>query len=177
MSRLLSTSINAEREHAYLWWRVLNQLRISNQLPEWVRAKVAGSDTDFEKSMIERGIVNQALFGIDEIRSGDDLQPCAFEYQSLIGLMELERTRYLTWWTLLNEMRARKQLPEWVVTNRIGHGPDHERWADKATKVNLMLFGQPHVRHLATQLRVPEGPRPDSRRTHSLADSRELLIR
>jgi hypothetical protein len=163
MNRQLLSSLFAEREHASSWWSALNQLRISNQLPEWVRTKVVGSDTDYEESMLERSIVNHALFGIDEIRPGDDFQPCAFEYQSLIDLMELERTRYLTWWTMLNEMRARKQLPEWVLTNRIGHGPDHERWADKAAKVNQMLFGQPHVRHLATQLRLPEGPRPDSR--------------
>jgi len=169
MNRQLLSSLFAEREHASSWWSVLNQLRISNQLPEWVRTKVVGSDTDYEESMLERSIVNHALFGIDEIRPGDDLRPCAFEYQSLIDLMELERTRYLTWWTMLNEMRARKQLPEWVVTNRIGHGPDHERWSDKAAKVNQMLFGQPHVRHLATQLRLPERPRPDSRqRTASL---------
>lgn len=162
MSRQLPTLINAEREHALQWWGALNQLRTSNQLPEWVRAKVVGSDTDYEESMIEKRIVNQALFGIDEIRPGDDLQQCAFEYQNLIDLMELERTRYLTWWTMLNEMRARKQLPEWVVTNPIGHGPDHERWSEKAAKVNQTLFGQPRVRHLATQLRVPEEWRPDA---------------
>jgi hypothetical protein len=154
MNRQLLSLLFAEREHASSWWSVLNQLRIS---------KVVGSDTDYEESMIERGTVNHALFGIDEIQPRDDLQPCGYEYQSLVDLMELERTRYLTWWTMLNEMRARKQLPEWVVTNRIGHGPDHERWSDKAAKVNQMLFGLPHVRHLATQLRVPEGPRPDSR--------------
>jgi len=164
MSRLLSESIHDEREHASLWWRVLNQLRISNKLPEWVRAKDIGSETDYQESLLERTIVNQALFGADEVQPGDDLEPCAYAYQSLIDLIELERTRYLTWWTMLSEMRARRQLPEWVVTNRIGHGPDHERWADKAAKVNLMLFGQPHVRHLATQLRLPEGPRPDSRK-------------
>ncbi|MDB5996671.1 MAG: hypothetical protein JWP42_3807 [Pseudomonas sp.] len=163
MSRLLSESIHDEREHASLWWSVLNQLRITNQLPEWVRTKVVGSDTDYEESKIERCIVNQALFGIDEIRPDEDLQPCAFGHQSLIDLIELERTRYLTWWTMLNEMRARKQLPEWVMNKAIGHGPDHERWSDKAAKVNQLLFGQSRVRHLATQLRSPDEPRPDSR--------------
>ena len=161
MSRLLSTSINAEREHAYLWWGALNQLRISNELPEWVRAKDIGSDADYQESLLERSIVNQALFGVDEIQPGDDLDPCTYECQDLIELMELERTRYLTWWTMLSEMRARKQLPDWVVTNRIGNGPDHERWSDKAAQVNQMLFGQSRVRHLATRLRAPKAPQTD----------------
>lgn len=164
MSRLLLESINAEREHASQWWSVLNHLRLSNELPEWVRAQDIGSDADYQRALLAGSIVNQALFGVDEIQPGDDLKPCSYECQSLIDLMELERTHYLTWWTMLSEIRARRQLPEWVVTNRIGHGPDHERWSDKAAKVNQMLFGQPHVRHLATQLRLPEGPRPDSRR-------------
>lgn len=169
MSRLLPTSINAERVHASQWWSVLNHLRISNELPEWVRAQDIGSDADYQGALLARSTVNQALFGVDEIQPGVDIEPCAYECQTLIDLMELERTRYLTWWTMLNEMRARKQLPEWVMAKPIGHGPDHERWSDKAAKVNQMLFGQPHVRHLATQLRVPEGPRQNSRqRTASL---------
>jgi hypothetical protein len=163
MSRLLSTSINSEREHASLWWGALNQLRISNDLPEWVRAKDIGSDADYQESLLERSIVNRALFGVDEIQPGDDLDPYTFECQSLIDLMESERTRYLTWWTMLSEMRARRQLPDWVVINCIGNGPDHERWSDKAAQVNQLLFGQSRVRHLATQFRLPDGRRPDSR--------------
>lgn len=163
MSRLLTTSIHAEREHASLWWGVLNQMRISNELPEWVRTKGIGSDADYEESLLERSIVNLALFGIDAIRPGDDVPRCIYERQRLIDLMESERTRNLTWWTMLNEMRARKQLPEWVMAKPIGHGPDHDLWSDKAAQVNQMLFGQSSVRHLATQLRLPEGPRFDSR--------------
>ncbi|WP_311885757.1 MULTISPECIES: hypothetical protein [unclassified Pseudomonas] len=163
MSSLLSTAINAEREHASQWWSVLNQLRLSNQLPDWVRAKDIGSDTEYQKALIARSDVNQALFGVDEIQPSGDLEPRTYECQRLIDLMELERTRYLTWWTMLSEMRARRQLPDWVVTNRIGNGPDHERWSDKSAQVNQMLFGQSRVRHLATQLRLPEGPRPGSR--------------
>ena len=161
MSRLLLESINAEREHASQWWSVLNQLRLSNELPEWVRAKGVGSDADYQEALLARSIVNQALFGVDEIQPGDDLKPCSHDCQSLIDLMELERTHYLTWWTMLSEMRARRQLPKWVVTNRIGNGPDHERWSDKAAQVNQMLFGQSRVRHLATRLRAPKAPQPD----------------
>lgn len=163
MNRILSTSVNAEREHASQWWSVLNQLRISSELPDWVRAQGIGSDADYQESLLERSIVNQALFGVDEIQPGDDLEPCAYERQSLIDLLELERTRSLTWWTMLSEMRARRQLPDWVVINHIGNGPDHERWSDKAAQVNQLLFGQSSVRHLAMQLRLPDGPRPDSR--------------
>ncbi|WP_236195781.1 hypothetical protein [Pseudomonas glycinae] len=162
MSRQLSTSISAEREHGSQWWSVLNQLRISNELPEWIRAQGIGSDADYQESLLERSIVNQALFGVDEIQPGDDLDPCAYECQRLIDLIELERTRYLTWWTMLSEMRGRRQLPDWVVTNRIGNGPDHERWSDKSAQVNQLLFGQSRVRHLATQLRLPQEPRSGS---------------
>jgi hypothetical protein len=169
MSRQLATLIHAEREHAFLWWDILNQLRLSSELPEWVYTKAVGSNVDYEESMLERGIVNHALFGTDKIQPGDDLQPSIYERQRLIDLMESERTRHLTWWTTLNEMRARRQLPEWVVTKPIGHGPDHERWSEKAAQVNQMLFGQSRVRHLATQLRSSEGSRHDSRqRTASL---------
>ncbi|MCU0089957.1 hypothetical protein N8H72_08305 [Pseudomonas koreensis] len=169
MSRLLSESIHCEREHAFQWWSVLNKLRISNELPEWVRAKGFGSDADYQGALHERRIVNQTLFGADEIQTEGDAEPRAYECQRLIDLMELERTRYLTWWTMLSEMRARRQLPEWVLINRIGNGPDHERWCDKEAQVNQLLFGQPSVRHLATQLRLPDGPRLDSRqRTASL---------
>lgn len=163
MSRQLSTSISAEREHASLWWGVLNQLRISSELPEWVRAQGIGSDADYQASLLERSSVNQTLFGVDEIQPGDDLDPCAYECQRLIDLIELERTRYLTWWTMLSEMRARRQLPDWVVTNRIGNGPDQERWSEKSAQVNQLLFGQSRVRHLATQLRLSQEPRSGSR--------------
>lgn len=169
MSSLLSTAINAEREHASQWWNVLNKLRISNELPEWVRAKGFGSDADYERALIARSNVNQTLFGADEIQPSDDLDPCTYERKRLIDLMELERTCYLAWWTMLSEMRARRQLPDWVVTNRIGNGPDHDRWSDKSAQVNQLLFGQSRVRHLATQLRLPEGPRPDSRQRKASA--------
>ncbi|MCX4218735.1 hypothetical protein MKZ87_13910 [Pseudomonas sp. MCal1] len=163
MSSLLSTALNAEREHAAQWWGVLNQLRLSSELPDWVRAKDIGSDTDYQKALIARSDVNQALFGVDEIEPSEDLEPRTYECQRLIDLMELERTRYLTWWTMLSEMRARKQLPDWVVTNRIANGPDHDRWTDKSAQVNQLLFGQSRVRHLATQLRLPDGPQINSR--------------
>lgn len=163
MSSLLSTALNAEREHAAQWWGVLNQLRLSSELPDWVRAKDIGSDTDYQKARIARSDVNQALFGVDEIEPSEDLEPCTYECQRLIDLMELERTRYLTWWTMLSEMRARRQLPNWVATNHIGNGPDHERWSEKSAQVNQLLFGQSRVRHLATQLRLPQEPRPGSR--------------
>lgn len=177
MNRQLSTLIIAEREHASQWWGALNQLRLSNQLPEWISRKVVGSGSDYEESMFEKGVVNKALFGVGEIHPEDELQLRVYERQSLIDLMELERSRYLTWWTMLSEMRARKQLPELLMTKPIGHGPDHERWSDKAAQVNQMLFGQSRVRHLATQLRLPEGRRPRFSPAQSVGDSRELLIR
>ena len=79
MSSLLSTAINAEREHAYQWWGALNQLRLSNELPDWVRAKDIGSDTDYQKALIARSDVNQALFGVDKIEPSDDLEPRTYE--------------------------------------------------------------------------------------------------
>lgn len=163
MSRLLAASITAERDHASQWWSVLNQLRISNGLPEWVRAQGIGGAADYQRASLARTVVNRALFGVDEIQPSDDIDPSTYKRQGLIDLVELERTCYLTWWTMLNEMRARRQLPNWVVITSIGNGPDHERWSDKAAQVNQLLFGQSNVRHLATQIRLPQRPRPDSR--------------
>ncbi|WP_092441490.1 MULTISPECIES: hypothetical protein [unclassified Pseudomonas] len=139
-----------EREHASLWWGVLNHMRIGGEMPEWVRAKGAGSGADHDQSMIERRAVNQALFGTDDLQAGDGAFPSSPDQSSLVDLFEVERERYLDWWTLLNEMRARKQLPGWVSAQSLGNGPDHDRWTEKAAETNLALFGRRRVRHSAT---------------------------
>ncbi|MCD9117643.1 hypothetical protein [Pseudomonas bijieensis] len=150
MSAELVDLILAEREHASLWWGVLNHMRINGEMPDWVRAKGAGSDADHDQSLIERRAVSRAMFGTDDLQAGDGASPCAPDQSILVDLFEVQRDRYLDWWTLLNEMRARKQLPGWVLAQSLGNGPDHDRWTEKTAETNQAIFGRRRVRHSAT---------------------------
>lgn len=60
--------------------------------------------------------------------------------QVVIDLLKAERSHACTWWTHLNEMRCRGELPGWVKQKLIGSDPDYDRWdADcKATNLNLL---------------------------------------
>lgn len=51
-----------------------------------------------------------------------------------------ERTHATRWWTHLNEMRRRKELPEWVAAD-IGTHDEHDRLLETRKAVNQALFG------------------------------------
>ena len=51
-----------------------------------------------------------------------------------------ERTRATRWWTHLNEMRRRKELPEWVAAD-IGTHDEHDLLLESRKAVNQALFG------------------------------------
>lgn len=73
--------------------------------------------------------------------------------QKIGTLIEVERAMACHWWTMLNEMRCRGQLPEWVRTQMVGSDGDYDRWIDARQETNKALFGA--VRHLC-QVREPD---------------------
>lgn len=52
----------------------------------------------------------------------------------------VERTYATRWWTHLNEMRSRQELPEWVAAG-IGTHDEHDLMLESRKAVNQALFG------------------------------------
>ncbi|MBU0938029.1 MAG: hypothetical protein KJ715_03680 [Gammaproteobacteria bacterium] len=55
-----------------------------------------------------------------------------------------ERTRATRWWAHLNEMRRRKELPEWVAAD-IGTHDEHDLLLESRKAVNQALFGSDNL--------------------------------
>lgn len=62
--------------------------------------------------------------------------------RALAALLDAERAHASRWWTMLNEMRCRGQLPEWVMARMAGTATDYDRWEEDRVKVNCALFGK-----------------------------------
>jgi hypothetical protein len=62
--------------------------------------------------------------------------------QHLADLLDAERAFISRWWTHLNEMRARGELPDWAIKNGVGTGPDHDQWWQACGQTNQALFGK-----------------------------------
>ena len=60
---------------------------------------------------------------------------------SLAELIAAERRYATLWWTHLNEMRLRKELPEWVKQQDVGSYQDHDLWCESRKALNQALFG------------------------------------
>ncbi|MNC05479.1 hypothetical protein D3C75_529530 [compost metagenome] len=71
--------------------------------------------------------------------------------RTLIDLISIERSRASRWWTMLNEMRHRGELPYWVKAQEVGSTPDHDRWLTDCYSTNKALFGHACVRGEASQ--------------------------
>lgn len=65
--------------------------------------------------------------------------------RALIDLIEVERNHASHWWTMLNEMRHRGELPHWVKEQEVGSAPDHDRWLADCYTTNKTLFGRTSV--------------------------------
>lgn len=68
------------------------------------------------------------------------------QQQELGTLIEAERAMACHWWTMLNEMRWRGQLPEWVRKQMVGNEGDYDLWVEAHQQTNKALFGT--VRHI-----------------------------
>jgi len=59
---------------------------------------------------------------------------------SVAEFIAAERRHATRWWTHLNEMRRRKELPDWVAAE-IGTHEEHNRMLESRKAVNQALFG------------------------------------
>jgi hypothetical protein len=51
----------------------------------------------------------------------------------VVAKVSAERRHATRWWTCLNEMRLRNELPDWAAAGELGRGADHDAWlADRA---------------------------------------------
>ncbi|MCU1750071.1 hypothetical protein [Pseudomonas sp. 6D_7.1_Bac1] len=60
---------------------------------------------------------------------------------ALIGLIAVEQRHASRWWTFLNEMRRRNELPDWVKRQAVGGHADYDLWSESRTTLNNALFG------------------------------------
>lgn len=58
----------------------------------------------------------------------------------VVEAISAERTHATRWWTHLNEMRRRKDLPEWVGVG-IGTHDEHDQMLESRKAVNRAIFG------------------------------------
>lgn len=69
--------------------------------------------------------------------------------RELSCLIEAERRKASTWWSVINEMRLRGELPEWVKSQAFGTAADHDHWLATCEATNRALFGA--VRQIALE--------------------------
>ncbi|VVO30728.1 hypothetical protein [Pseudomonas fluorescens] len=60
---------------------------------------------------------------------------------AVAALIVAERAHASRWWSYLNELRCRRELPEWVAKQSAGNHPDYDLWADDCKATNLALLG------------------------------------
>lgn len=86
--------------------------------------------------------VRGAEISLYEANEGSALRGLTDEQREAVAeLIRAERKHAVDWWTYLNEMRARGQLPDWVKNQSAGNGPSYDRYRDDCEAVNLSLFG------------------------------------
>jgi len=156
MTAHIERLLSAERDRSSGWWKILSAMRAHNQMPEWVSRQGIGTGGDHGRYRAAQDEVNRYLAN-GELESSD-------EQAALIDLLEAERTHALCWWSVLNTMRARKQLPDWVRIHHIGTGPEYDRYSAEGIKVNMTLFGMQYVRSQANLDQV-EAERREFRQT------------
>ncbi|WP_028635531.1 hypothetical protein [Pseudomonas parafulva] len=65
----------------------------------------------------------------------------------LADLITAERRKASMWWSVINEMRLRSELPEWASPQTVGTSADHDHWLEIREATNRALFGK--IRHIA----------------------------
>ncbi|VVP89102.1 hypothetical protein PS910_02700 [Pseudomonas fluorescens] len=71
----------------------------------------------------------------------------ASQREILADLLEKERSHASKWWSYLNEMRLRGELPDWVKTQGIGSHTNYDQMEETRIAFNSALFGKrEHIR-------------------------------
>lgn len=61
-------------------------------------------------------------------------------WHEVVALLMAERTHASIWWTILNEMRFRKLLPDWAIKLGAGSHPSWDKWDADCRASNLALL-------------------------------------
>lgn len=61
-SKVISDLLTNERAHATKLWTCLNELRINNHLPDWLKNQAIGNSIDHDLMLSDRTALNEALF-------------------------------------------------------------------------------------------------------------------
>lgn len=69
--------------------------------------------------------------------------------RKLAELVNAERRKASMWWSVINEMRLRGELPEWARSQTVGRSSDHDDWLEIREATNRAIFGK--VRHIALE--------------------------
>ncbi|MBW1251046.1 hypothetical protein I7860_30750 [Pseudomonas tolaasii] len=56
------------------------------------------------------------------------------------AMLIAERAHATTWWTILNEMRQRRELPEWALKMSAGSHPSWDGWDAECRLTNMALL-------------------------------------
>lgn len=62
------------------------------------------------------------------------------KWHSVVALLIAERGHASTWWTILNEMRCRKLLPDWALKMGAGSHPSYDKWDADCRASNLAML-------------------------------------
>lgn len=73
------------------------------------------------------------------------------------AMLIAERAHASTWWTILNEMRQRRELPEWAVKLAAGSHPAYDRWDADCRTSNLALLAYAGHLMFAGGVTFPQG--------------------
>ena len=146
----LANLLLAEREHNTIWWAVLNEMLTNRELPRWLATRCVGTAADGDSYHAAQRATNMAIFGIPLVLPGDALSVIKNDRQTVIDLIEAERTFAIRWWTALNDLRRKGQFPGWALGLSVGHEPDMDRWRKKTGAVNFALLDTDYVRESTT---------------------------
>ncbi|HDS1748084.1 hypothetical protein [Pseudomonas sp. M2] len=142
MTVSFADALQAERSHSDSWWLALSQLRSDGQLPRWVDGLGTTGDLHLARELRLRfDIALRDQLALGKGRASDDAGR-----QMLVDLIETERTLYLRWWEALRRLRRQKSAPQWVMDQSLSRGPDWDRFDEKRSQVNMIMFGVTTVR-------------------------------
>jgi hypothetical protein len=65
---------------------------------------------------------------------------------AVAGLLEAERCRASRWWTCLNELRRRGELPDWAASGTFGSYGEHDAWLASRAATDGLLEVRPPAR-------------------------------
>jgi hypothetical protein len=62
--------------------------------------------------------------------------------RALLAELIIDEQRHASrWWTHLNEMRWRNELPEWANDAGAGSHPEYDLWSESRKALNQAIFG------------------------------------